>query len=121
MSRALGGYGRTMPLNPRPSQFGRTAADALAFLPKADTVLVSVRVGLDWPCAYLGVSAATLVPAIAAYSADHPMPCEYEPSSRTLTLGSLASIRAMTEPQRRAVEAAGVSLAAHGNSVVEIP
>lgn len=74
------------------SQYGRTTADALAFLAQADTVLISVRVALDWPCVYLGLAPDAVRPALVAYRDDEPIPSEYQPATRTLVLGSLAAI-----------------------------
>lgn len=72
-------------------EYGRTVADVLAFLPRAWVILVAVPV-TDGTVTYLGLSPATVLPAVAAHANADSMPCKFDSVRRELVIGSRDAI-----------------------------
>lgn len=75
-----------------PDEYGRTVADALAFLTKSDRVLLAVRV-TDGTVTYLDIDPWPAQRAIEALPHSDPFACEWHASSRELVIGSWASVQ----------------------------
>lgn len=74
-------------------EYGRTVADALAFLDRAAIVMVRVPVGPE-DFTYLSIPLDALRHALQRHGKADPMPCHFWNDHRELAIGSLRAIEA---------------------------
>jgi hypothetical protein len=84
------------------SQFGRTVAEAIAFLDQADVVLIATRATLAWPAVYLAIGTTAARLALRGLPAGDALPSELQQGTiRQLVLGSYDAILHAQQPAPR--------------------
>lgn len=87
------------PIENSHSEYGRTAAEVMAFLSKSDLVLVAVRVG-DGVVTYLQFEPEQILDAVYGAGDANALPCEWRSATRELIIGSSAAITHAAKRER---------------------